>query len=66
MLSYISFVVLIIIYTYFLKKKFQIKLMEPWTSKVLGSGLLVYVMIVLPVVFSAATVFVFSVILKNL
>ena len=60
MIEYIAFVALIILYTYLLKRKFNMKLLEAWHGDKLGSEVLVYVMIILPVFFAWLTTVVFD------
>lgn len=60
MIEYIAFVALIILYTYLLKRKFNMKLLEAWRGDKLGSEVLVYVMIILPVFFAWLTTVVFD------
>ena len=46
---------LIIFYTFLLKSRFKVKMMDAWRSETVGSEVMVYVMIVLPVILAWLT-----------
>jgi|TARA_B100002049_G_C15871698_1_gene287793 hypothetical protein len=64
MLKFICLLALLVLYTYILKRKFDVGFFDEWTSERLGSELLVYVMIALPIALSGATVVIVDVILE--
>lgn len=49
MLKTLVLLILIIFYTFLLKSRFKVKMMDAWRSETVGSEVMVYVMIVLPV-----------------
>lgn len=48
--------VFLIFYTYLLKRRFKVKMMEAWRAEKVGSEIMVYIMIILPVLFAWLTV----------
>ena len=47
--------VFMIFYTYLLKHRFKVKMMDAWRAEIVGSEIMVYIMIVLPVLFAWLT-----------
>ncbi len=60
MLKALILLTLIIFYTFLLKRKFKVKMMDAWQAETLGSEVLVYVMIALPVIFAWLTTVLFE------
>jgi|TARA_B100001059_G_scaffold206179_1_gene216798 hypothetical protein len=60
MLKALILLILIIFYTFLLKRKFNVKMMDAWQAETLGSEVLVYVMIALPVVLAWLTTALFE------
>ncbi|AFV86126.1 hypothetical protein amad1_13130 [Alteromonas mediterranea DE1] len=60
MLKVLILLILIIFYTYLLKRRFNVKMMNTWQAETLGSEVLVYVMIALPVVLAWLTTTLFE------
>ena len=56
MLKILLILVFLIFYTYLLKRKFKVKMMEAWRAEKVGSEIMVYIMIILPVLFAWLTV----------
>lgn len=50
MLKTLILLTLIILYTYLLKRRFNVKMLDAWSAKTVGSEILVYVMIALPII----------------
>ena len=48
--------VFLIFYTYLLKRRFKVKMIEAWRAEKVGSEIMVYIMIILPVLFAWLTV----------
>ena len=55
MLKTLVLLILIIFYTFLLKSRFKVKMMDAWRSETVGSEVMVYVMIVLPVILAWLT-----------
>ncbi len=49
MLKILIILVFLVFFTYLLKRRFKVKMMEAWLAEKVGSEVMVYVMIVLPV-----------------
>lgn len=47
--------VFMIFYTYLLKRRFKVKMMDAWRAEIVGSEIMVYIMIILPVLFAWLT-----------
>lgn len=47
--------VFMIFYTYLLKRRFKVKMMDAWRADIVGSEVMVYIMIILPVLFAWLT-----------
>ena len=60
MLKTLVLLILIIFYTYLLKRRFKVKMMEAWRAEKVGSEVMVYVMIVLPVILAWLTTVLFE------
>lgn len=60
MLKAIIILILVIFYTFLLKRRFNVKMMDAWQAETLGSKILVYVMIALPVIFAWLTTVLFE------
>ena len=60
MLKAFILLILIIFYTFLLKRKFNVKMMDAWQAETLGSEILVYVMIGLPVILAWLTTVLFE------
>tara|TARA_Y100000296_G_scaffold18229_1_gene21589 strand:+ start:1721 stop:1915 length:195 start_codon:yes stop_codon:yes gene_type:complete len=60
MLKALILLILIIFYTFLLKRKFNVKMMDAWQAETLGSEILVYVMIGLPVILAWLTTVLFE------
>lgn len=60
MLKTLVLLILIIFYTFLLKSRFKVKMMEAWRSETVGSEVMVYVMIVLPVILAWLTTVLFE------
>ncbi len=56
MLKILMILVFLIFYTYLLKRRFKVKMMEAWRAEKVGSEIMVYIMIILPVLFAWLTV----------
>jgi hypothetical protein len=56
MLKILLILVFLIFYTYLLKRRFKVKMMEAWRAEKVGSEIMVYIMIILPVLFAWLTV----------
>ena len=56
MLKILMILVFLIFYTYLLKRRFKVKMMETWRAEKVGSEIMVYIMIILPVLFAWLTV----------
>ena len=50
MLKILIILVFLVFYTYLLKRRFKVKMMEAWRAEKVGAEVMVYVMIVLPVI----------------
>lgn len=50
MLKALVLLILIIFYTFLLKRRFNVKMLDAWSAKTVGSEILVYVMIALPII----------------
>jgi len=50
----------LVFYTYLLKRRFKVKMMEAWRAEKVGSEVMVYVMIVLPVILAWLTTVLFE------
>ena len=48
MLKILIISVFLVFYTYLLKRRFKVKMMEAWRAEKVGSEIMVYIMIVLP------------------
>ena len=55
MLKILMILVFLIFYTYLLKRRFKVKMMEAWRAEKVGSEIMVYIMIILPVLFAWLT-----------
>ena len=64
-MAYAAFIALLVVYTFFLKKKFGMRFFEAWTSEKISSKPILYLMPTIPVCLSALTVF-FLLYLKSL
>ncbi len=60
MLKTLVLLILIIFYTFLLKSRFKVKMMDAWRSETVGSEVMVYVMIVLPVILAWLTTVLFE------
>lgn len=60
MLKALILLILIIFYTFLLKRKFNVKVMDAWQAETSGSEVLVYVMIALPVILAWLTTVLFE------
>ena len=60
MLKAIILLILVIFYTFLLKRRFNVKMMDAWQAETLGSEILVYVMIALPVILAWLTTVLFG------
>lgn len=60
MLKTLVLLILIIFYTFLLKSRFKVKMMDAWRSETVGSEVMVYVMIVLPVTLAWLTTVLFE------
>lgn len=56
MLKILMILVFLIFYTYLLKRRFKVKMMEAWHAEKVASEIMVYIMIILPVLFAWVTV----------
>lgn len=56
MLKILMILVFLIFYTYLLKRRFKVKMIEAWRAEKVGSEIMVYIMIILPVLFAWLTV----------
>ena len=56
MLKILIILVFLVFYTYLLKRRFKVKMMEAWRAEKVGSEIMVYIMIILPVLFAWLTV----------
>ena len=56
MLKILVILVFLVFYTYLLKRRFKVKMMEAWRAEKVGSEIMVYIMIILPVLFAWLTV----------
>ncbi|WP_179983952.1 hypothetical protein [Alteromonas macleodii] len=55
MLKILMTLVFMIFYTYLLKRRFKVKMMDAWRAEIVGSEIMVYIMIILPVLFAWLT-----------
>ncbi|GMM72836.1 hypothetical protein MTsDn5_27880 [Alteromonas gracilis] len=55
MLKALVLLILIIFYTFLLKRRFNVKMLDAWSAKTVGSEILVYVMIALPIILAWLT-----------
>lgn len=55
MLKALVLLILIIFYTFLLKRRFNVKMLDAWRAKTVGSEILVYVMIALPIILAWLT-----------
>ena len=55
MLKALVLLLLIIFYTFLLKRRFNVKMLDAWSAKTVGSEILVYVMIALPIILAWLT-----------
>ncbi len=60
MLKILIILVFLVFYTYLLKRRFKVKMMDAWRSETVGSEVMVYVMIVLPVILAWLTTVLFE------
>ena len=60
MLKILIILVLLVFYTYLLKRRLNVKMMEAWRAEKVGSEVKVYVMIVLPVILAWLTTVLFE------
>ena len=60
MLKALILLILTIFYTFLLKRRFNVKIMDAWQAETLGSEMLVYVMIALPVILAWLTTILFG------
>ena len=60
MLKTLVLLILIIFYTFLLKSRFKVKMMDAWRSETVGSEVMVYVVIVLPVILAWLTTVLFE------
>lgn len=47
--------VLMIFYTYLLKRRYKVKMMDAWRADIVEAEIMVYIMIILPVLFAWLT-----------
>ncbi|MHC6646855.1 hypothetical protein ACYTPF_09850 [Alteromonas sp. HB246098] len=55
MLKILMTLVFMIFYTYLLKRRFKVKMMDAWRAEIVGAEIMVYIMIILPVLFAWLT-----------
>ena len=60
MLKILIVLVFLVFYTYLLKRRFKVKMMDAWRVEIVGSEIMVYVMIVLPVILAWLTTVLFE------
>lgn len=60
MLKILIILVFLVFYTYLLKRRFKVKIMEAWRAEKVGAEVMVYVMTVLPVILAWLTTVLFE------